>query len=209
MSDSLNATVIVSLPELMISAKPVLLDDDDVLDPPRLPALVVPVPALALAAVLELAALLEPLEETLSPGEMSSTDTTVPVAGAYRCVSSRAVSAVWTVASAPSTEASAEAMFAAIVAALVVLVPLEAPEPEPEPEPVLEPEPVESLWLESEREELPRSEPPVAPDPLGVVVVVVVGVEVVLVVVGVVRVVLVAVVVVVCVGLVEVVALGW
>ena len=46
----------------------------------------------------------------------------MPVAGAYRWVSCRVVSAFWSEASALSTDAWAEAMLAASVSALVVLV---------------------------------------------------------------------------------------
>jgi hypothetical protein len=97
MSDSLNATVMVIVCALTISAKP--LDDEllAVLVPPRLPALLLP----ALeepedpedAEVPEPLELLDPLDETSSPGEMSWTEITVPVAGAYRWVSCSAVSA--------------------------------------------------------------------------------------------------------------------
>jgi hypothetical protein len=132
MSDSLKATVIVIAPVLTISMRPELPDDEEeLLDPPRLPA-VDPDPDPELEPDPELDAdpdpapdpefALEPLLDTVSPVETSATLTTVPVAGAYRWVSCRAFSAVWTVASAPSTDACADAMLAAIVSALVVFV---------------------------------------------------------------------------------------
>src|SRR5450755_4281767 len=117
MSDSLKATVIVILDVLTISTRPELLVLALVL--PRLPALVVAVvePAL-LAPALELEPELLDELDTWSPGEMLCTNTTVPLAGAYRWVSWSAVSAVVTLACAPSTEACAEAMLAALVAAV-------------------------------------------------------------------------------------------
>jgi hypothetical protein len=78
----------VSVCALTISAKPV--DEDELLslllDPPRLPALLLPVleepDDPVEPEVSEALELLDPLDETSSPGEMSSTETTVPVAGA-------------------------------------------------------------------------------------------------------------------------------
>jgi hypothetical protein len=84
MSDSLNATVIVSVLVLTISAKFVLeeLLDDEV--EPKLPALVLdPVEEpeeLVPELVLELEALLL-LDETVSPAERLSRDTIVPAVG--------------------------------------------------------------------------------------------------------------------------------
>ena len=88
MSDSLKATVIVIFFVLTISAKPELLDEVEVepllVEPPRLPALVVPVLPLEPGAADELEPTTSELEEpeTESPGETLSTETTVPVAGA-------------------------------------------------------------------------------------------------------------------------------
>jgi hypothetical protein len=85
-SDSLKATVIVIDPVLTISTRPELLDDEEeLLDPPRLPAVAPdpeldPDPELALEFELELE--FEPPADTASPGETSATLTTVPVAGA-------------------------------------------------------------------------------------------------------------------------------
>jgi hypothetical protein len=88
MSDSLKATVIVIEPVLTISIRPELLEeeDDELLDPPRLPAVELEPefelePELAFDPELELALEPDPAE-TLSPGETSATLTTVPVAGA-------------------------------------------------------------------------------------------------------------------------------
>ena len=91
MSDSLKATVIVIDPVSTISTNPVLDDEDELLEPvellepPRLePVLALPVaedPVL-LDPVDEDPELAELLPETVSPGEMASTEMTVPVAGA-------------------------------------------------------------------------------------------------------------------------------
>jgi hypothetical protein len=127
MSDSLKATVIVIAWVLTISTRPEPVDDEDELlsEPPRLPA-VDPVPAVEpdpeSELELEVALEPEPPPEIASPGETLSTLTTVPAAGANSRVSSRALSAVRRVASAPSTDAWADAMLAAMVSALVVLV---------------------------------------------------------------------------------------
>jgi hypothetical protein len=85
MSDSLKATVIVIFDVLTISASPELLvldDEEPLLEPPRLPALVVDVPLEAVLPELEDEEV--PLDEpdTALPGEMLSTETTVPLAGA-------------------------------------------------------------------------------------------------------------------------------
>jgi hypothetical protein len=95
MSDSLKATVIVIDPVSTISTNPVLDDEDELLEPvellepPRLPAALEPVLALPVAEdpvlldpVDEDPELAELLPETVSPGEMASTEMTVPVAGA-------------------------------------------------------------------------------------------------------------------------------
>jgi hypothetical protein len=82
----------VSVWVLTISTSPELVEllEEELLEPPRLPALVVPVPALEEPVELEdpdepddeevPVPELEP--ETLSPGEMLATETTVPPAGA-------------------------------------------------------------------------------------------------------------------------------
>jgi hypothetical protein len=83
MSDSLNATVIVSVLVLTISMKPVEDDDELLLEPPRLPALVEPALELELDPELELELpVLEPLPDTALPRGVAWTETTVPPAGA-------------------------------------------------------------------------------------------------------------------------------
>src|ERR1019366_5340521 len=139
MSDSLNATVIVSVLALTISANVVELEDDDEDDePPRLPALVD-------------AALLEPDEDELpeledavdpedteSPGERLSNETIVPLVGARSHVCASAILALATLSSALYTDAWADAMLDADDV-VVEAAPLE-PEGAPlEPEAPLEP----------------------------------------------------------------------
>ena len=139
MSDSLNATVIVSVLALTTSANVVELEDDDEDDePPRLPALVD-------------AALLEPDEDELpeledavdpedteSPGERLSNETIVPLVGARSHVCASAILALATLSSALYTDAWADAMLDADDV-VVEAAPLE-PEGAPlEPEPPLEP----------------------------------------------------------------------
>jgi hypothetical protein len=80
-SDSLKATVIVSVPELTISTKPLedeLLDEPleplEPLEPPRLPALLEPAADElddALDPEPDPLELPDPLDETSSPGEMA------------------------------------------------------------------------------------------------------------------------------------------
>jgi hypothetical protein len=86
MSDSLNGTVIVKWLVLTISAKPELelLDAPDELDPPppSPPAVVAPVVAALLEPELELEEPAELPEVMASPGEIDSSETTVPAAGA-------------------------------------------------------------------------------------------------------------------------------
>lgn len=101
-SDSLNATVIVNLCALTISAKLELelLDDDPVV--PRLPAVVAlepldVVPLLEEPLLVELE--LDP-DDTESPGDRLSSDTIVPLTGARSLVCLRAVFALCTLASA-------------------------------------------------------------------------------------------------------------
>ena len=132
-SDSLNATVIVNLCVLTISAKfaLALLDDDDD-DPvvPRLPAVVAPDP-LAVAPLPEEPLLVElelDPEDTESPGDKLSSDTIVPLTGARNLVCLRAVFALCTLASALYIEACADAMLDAEDVVDVVPDPL-APEP--------------------------------------------------------------------------------
>jgi hypothetical protein len=139
MSDSLNATVIVSVLALTTSANVVELEDDDEDDePPRLPALVD-------------AALLEPDEDELpeledavdpedteSPGERLSNETIVPLVGARSHVCASAILALATLSSALYTDAWADAMLDADDV-VVEAAPLE-PEGAPlEPEAPLEP----------------------------------------------------------------------
>jgi hypothetical protein len=91
MSDSLNATVIVSVCVLTISANVVELEDEDDDDePPRLPDV-------------------DP-EDTESPGERLSNETSVPLVGARSHVCASAVFAFATLASALYTDARAVAM---------------------------------------------------------------------------------------------------
>jgi hypothetical protein len=103
-SDSLNATVMVNLCALTISAKLELelelLDDDPVV--PRLPAVVAlepldVVPLLEEPLLVELE--LDP-DDTESPGDRLSSDTIVPLTGARSLVCLRAVFALCTLASA-------------------------------------------------------------------------------------------------------------
>jgi hypothetical protein len=150
-SDSLNATVMVIVLVLTISANPELLEDDELLELPRLPELpvllaLVPVPAEVLPDPLEpalpVSLALEVLEALLpemsSPGLVDSSETTVPLAGAYRRVSSSAACALRRLSRALSTDAWAEAMVAG-EGVVVVVAPDREPlplllEPEPEPE---------------------------------------------------------------------------
>jgi hypothetical protein len=111
MSDSLNATVIVSESVLTISAKPELEPLDEELEAPRLPAVAAP-PVAPLPEpdpddddeLLE-----EPLEDpppdTASPGARLDSDAIVPLVGAYSLVLVIAVSAVCTAACALYTAA--------------------------------------------------------------------------------------------------------
>src|ERR1019366_6323857 len=140
MSDSLNATVIVSVLALTTSANVVELEDDDEDDePPRLPALVD-------------AALLEPDEDELpeledavdpedteSPGERLSNETIVPLVGARSHVCASAILALATLSSALYTDAWADAMLDADDVVLVEAAPLEPEGPPLEPEAPLEP----------------------------------------------------------------------
>ncbi len=88
-SDSLSATVIVIVSVLTISANAELLlpelEDEEELEPPRLPAVVAPVPLLPeLEPPLEepAAALLELPPDTWSPGWRLESETIVPLVGA-------------------------------------------------------------------------------------------------------------------------------
>jgi hypothetical protein len=90
MSDSLKATVIVRCLELTISAKSEVVvelepdepDEPDELEAPRLPAVVLePVDDEPEEELPDDPLELEP-DETASPGDRLSSDTTVPVAGA-------------------------------------------------------------------------------------------------------------------------------
>ena len=135
MSDSLNATVIVSVPVLTISANgelDPLLDDE--LDPPRLPAVAAPParplpPDEELDDELELDALeLEPAD-TESPGNRLAIEAIVPVVGAKSLVSLSAAWALFRLAWALNTDACAEAMLAGdgVVVVCVVVVVAEPP----------------------------------------------------------------------------------
>jgi hypothetical protein len=103
MSDSLNATVIVSESVLTISAKPEPLEDDDP-EPPRLPAVAAPLPPLPELDDEEdddeLDELPDPPADTVSPGVRLESDAIVPLVGAYSLVLATAVSAVCTAACA-------------------------------------------------------------------------------------------------------------
>jgi hypothetical protein len=108
MSDSLNATVIVIVLVLTISANAVLVPLDvadepvdaadeplELPEPPRLPELALPV--LLLEAVEPVVLVPVPPADTESPGERLASDTIVPLVGADREVSESAVSAFCTV----------------------------------------------------------------------------------------------------------------
>jgi hypothetical protein len=104
MSDSLNATVIMSRLVLTISAKPELdeeeLDEED--DPPRLPELV---PDVDEPEEPEDDVPLDEFdddepEDTESPGERLSSETMIPLVGARRRVAASEIWALRTLASA-------------------------------------------------------------------------------------------------------------
>jgi hypothetical protein len=102
MSDSLNATVIVSVWVLTISAKVVLdeeeLDEED--DPPRLPELVVEVPDEDEPEEDEPVDVVDDddPEDTASPGDRLSRETMVPLVGARKRVAASEIWAVRTLA---------------------------------------------------------------------------------------------------------------
>jgi hypothetical protein len=156
-SDSLKATVIVMVLVLTISAngelEPVEVEEDEVPEPPRPPALApaaLPVEGLDDDPVLDVEdAEAEALEvapaDTESPGERLASDTIVPLIGAWSSVAESAVLALLTLASALYTAACAEATLPAEDVVLLELpaplVPLPAePEP-PEPDPPEPPPP--------------------------------------------------------------------
>jgi hypothetical protein len=96
MSDSLNATVIVSVFVLMISANPLEeLEPLEEPEPPRLPA-VEPVPDEPVEAddALEDDEFPDPPPDTASPGVRLDSDAIVPLTGAYSLVLFTAVSAL-------------------------------------------------------------------------------------------------------------------
>jgi len=154
-SDSLNATDIVSVFVLTISANPELepLDEDDEDDePPRLPAVAAPPAAAAAPEDPDDDELEEPLEEppldTASPGVRLESDAIVPLVGAYSLVSLTPVSALCTAASALYTAAWAEAMLPGdgVVVVVVVFALFDPPDPLPDPleeEPDPDPRPLE------------------------------------------------------------------
>jgi hypothetical protein len=142
-SDSLNATVIVIVRVLMISANGELElpdDEEDELEvvEPRLPAVAPEEPLVGDPDEAEV-----PLEldvpdadafpvvpaDTVLPGDTLASDTIVPLFGAYSLVLLSAACAVSTFACALSTAACAEAMLAAEVVVLDAVVdpPLVAP----------------------------------------------------------------------------------
>jgi hypothetical protein len=86
MSDSLNATVIVSESVLTISANPELEPLEEDPEPPRLPAVADPLAPLPEELEDEDELLEEPLEEppddTVSPGVRLDSDAIVPLVGA-------------------------------------------------------------------------------------------------------------------------------
>jgi hypothetical protein len=167
MSDSLNATVIVSVLVLTISANPELepLDEEDP-EPPRLPAVAAPLAPLPEPELEDVDELLEELSEeppldTASPGVRLDSDAIVPLVGAYSLVLLTAVSAVCMAAWALYTAAWAEArldgdgvLVVVVVGVFVVFAVLEPlPEPDfdrdPDPEPLPLPlDPVVVGWLE-------------------------------------------------------------
>jgi hypothetical protein len=183
MSDSLKATVIVSVLVLTISANAVLELEDPVepaepleLDPPRLPAVEVPPPDPDEAdpeepePELELELDDEPLPaEIWSPTDTLASEAIVPDAGARSLVSARVCWAFCRLDSALYTEASADAMLDGEGVVLVEVVP-EVLEPAEEPAPPADRAP---------EDELPEPELPDRPPPgdgvveLGAVVVVV------------------------------------
>lgn len=121
-SDSLNATVIVSLRALTISAKFVELEDDDEDDElPRLPA-VVDVEALEPDED-ELAELEDDVDpaDTESPGERLSNETIVPLVGARSHICASATFAFATLSLALYTDACADAMLDADDVVVVVV----------------------------------------------------------------------------------------
>jgi hypothetical protein len=144
MSDSLNATVIVIVLVLTISANAELVpldaaaeppdaaDEppdaaDEPPEPPRLPELELPVP---LVVELEPELLVPVLPaDTESPGERLASDTIVPLVGADRDVSESAVSAFCTANWALYTDACAEATLPAADVGLVEPPAEEPPEP--------------------------------------------------------------------------------
>jgi hypothetical protein len=140
MSDSLNATVIVIELVLTISAKPELLEEEEeleLLDPepveldaPELPVVDDPEPLDPEPLEPDELAELDPLEPVIrSPGLVVSSETIVPLSGAYSRVSSSAVWALRRLMRALSTEASAEAMLAGEGAVVVVPPELERDDP--------------------------------------------------------------------------------
>jgi hypothetical protein len=136
MSDSLNATVIVSVLVLTISANADVVELlDDELEP-RLPLV-------ALAPLLDDPDELDPeplvvelpvlLAVTVSPRERLSSETTVPTVGEYSLVSASAVLALSTDSSALYTDACADAMLDADEVVLVAPVDDDPPLPALEP----------------------------------------------------------------------------
>jgi hypothetical protein len=125
MSDSLNATVIVSVFVLTISANPELEPLEDELEPPRLPA--VAAPPVAEDDDDDDEELDDPLEEdppldTESPGVRLDSEAIVPLVGAYSLVLLTPISAVCTAACALYTAAWAEARLLGDGVAGVVVV---------------------------------------------------------------------------------------
>lgn len=137
MSDSLSATVIVSVRALTISANVVELEDEDD-ELPRLPALV---DAEELEPdedeVPELEDDVDP-EDTESPGERLCNETIVPLVGARSHVCASAILALATLSSALYTDARADAMLDADDV-VVVAAPLEPEAAPPEPDAPAEP----------------------------------------------------------------------
>ena len=125
MSDSLNATVMVSEFVLMISAKPEPEPDElEEFELPRPPA-VVPVPEELLEdddALEDDDEFPDPPPDTASPGVRLESDAIVPLTGANSLVLFTAVSAVCTPAWAEYTDAWAEATLPGEGVVVVVVV---------------------------------------------------------------------------------------
>jgi len=125
-SDSLNATVIVIVRVLTISANGELELPDDEEDDPRLPA-VVPVLDEELDDEAPDATLEVVPADTESPGSKPESDTIVPLVGARNLVCASAVSALSTLSWALSTDAADDAELPPVEELSAELAPVEPP----------------------------------------------------------------------------------